>query len=585
MANYSGIFSVIVTVDGIQFNVAVDGSGGWSLNYTTVRTGSVSVVVGLFGHGNFSDFSNSTTFTVVKNSTNSTVVVSPNPVSIGNNVTVSGVLANFTGISGVNVTVDGTLFNVPVDGSGYWVLNYTTNRTGNLTVGVGFAGNDNYTSFTNSTNFTVNVVNKSSTNSTIVVSPNSVQIGENVTVSGVLANFTGISGVNVTVDGTIFNVPVDGSGYWVLNYTTNRTGNLTVGVGFAGNDNYTSFTNSTNFTVNVVNKSSTNSTIVVNPDSVNFGENITVSGVLANHTGIGFVNVTVDGTLFNVAVDASGYWELNYTTNRTGTDLEVIVSFAGNENYTAFSNSTTFNVTKLAVNSTINVSGTVKVGKTITIDGVLVDENGSVVANALVSVSVGGKVYSLKTDNRGRWSLTYKPTHVGSVNTVLNYAGNNKYFSYTNTTTFNVVKGKVIVDVDVVKNSDGSADVIAKVTDEDNDPIPNYKVSVELDGKHFGYIVTDVNGVGRIHIPSNKLNDGNHVITVISDDKNYNDNPVSAEFKTQNNDNDNNDTNGTNKANNSSVATAAMKNTGMPIIAIVLVLLTIFGIGIRRKED
>ncbi|WP_169805372.1 hypothetical protein, partial [Methanobrevibacter cuticularis] len=62
----------------------------------------------------------------------------------------------------------------------------------------------------------------------------------------------------------------------------------------------------------------TNSTIVVNPNPAQIGENITISGQLANYTGVNNVTVTVDGTLFtNIAVN-NGYWELNYTTNRTG---------------------------------------------------------------------------------------------------------------------------------------------------------------------------------------------------------------------------------------------------------------------------
>ncbi|WP_169805415.1 beta strand repeat-containing protein [Methanobrevibacter cuticularis] len=379
--------------------------------------------------------------------------------------------------------------------------------------------------------------------------------------------------INGTLNGVAYNVSrADG---FVYEFTVLKLGNNILDASLDAAYNITTFTV----------KNNTNSTITVNPNPVNIGENITVGGFLANHTGVVFVNVTVDGTLFtNVTVNA-GYWELNYTTNRTGTDLEVIVSFAGDSNYDAFTNSTTFNVTKLAVNSTINIPSNVKVGKTITIDGVLVDENGDVIANALITVTVDGKVYTLTTDSNGRWSLTYKPTHIGNVNAVLDYAGNDKYFSYTNTTTFNIVKGEAIVDIDVVKNSDGSVDVIITVTDEDGDPIPDYKVNVELDGKHIGDIVTDVDGVGRIHIPSSEFSDGRHVITVTSDDENFNVNPVSVEFETQNNDNDKNDTNNTNKTNNNPVTSATMKNTGMPIIAIILVLLTIFGINIRKKQD
>ncbi|KZX14479.1 hypothetical protein MBCUT_20510 [Methanobrevibacter cuticularis] len=470
--------------------------------------------------------------------------------------------------------INGTLNNVDyvVSRDDGFIYEFAVPKVGNNTLNASLDAAYNITSF---------IATKASTNSTIVLNPNPAQIGEDVTVSGVLANHTGVSFVNVTVDGTLFNdVAVDGFGYWELNYTTNRTGtDLEVIVSFAADGNYDAFSNSTTFTVN---KNSTNSTIVVNHDSVNIGENVTVSGVLANHTGIGFVNVTVDDTLFaNVAVDASGYWELNYTTNRTGTDLEVIVSFAGNENYTSFTNNTSFNVTKIAVNSTINIPSNVKVGKTITIDGILVDENGNPVANAPITVTVDGKIYPLTTDSNGQWTLSYKPTHTGSIDTKVNYNGNDEYSSYTNTTTFNVVKGEAIVDIDVVKNPDGSVDVIVIVTDVDGDPIPDYKVSVDLDGKHIGYIVTDVFGVGRIHIPSSKLSDGLHVITATSDNLNYYSNPVSVEFELQNK----NDTNNTNKTSNNPVAIATMKNTGMPIIAIILVLLTLLGMVVSKKED
>ncbi|KZX15997.1 bacterial Ig-like domain protein [Methanobrevibacter cuticularis] len=569
--NIDFIFDIIV--DGNkQNNINLsDANAIWTTEYTTNRTGNITAGINSTGNLIFQQFSNSTTFIVNdpnKNSTNSTIVVSPNPVQIGDNITVSGQLANFTGITSINVTIDGTLFNVAVDGSGGWSRNYTTNRTGSINVTVSLSGNGNFFDFSNSTTF---AVNKNSTNSTVVVG--NVQIGENATISGVLANFTGVTSVNVTVDGNIQLVNVDGSGGWSLNYTTNRTGSINVTVSLFGNGNFFDFSNSTTFAVN---KNSTNSTVVVG--NVQIGENATISGVLANFTGVTSVNVTVDGNIQLVNVDGTGGWSLNYTTNHTGT-FDIVVSFAGNENYTSFSNYTSFNVTKLAVNSTVNIPSDVKVGKTITIDSVLVDENGNPIANASINVTVDGKVYHLTTDSNGRWNITYKPTHAGNVNTVVDYSGNDKYFSYTNTTTFNVVKGEAIVDIDVVKNPDGSVDVIVTVTDEDGDPIPNHEVDVDLDGKYIGNIVTDVDGIGKIHIPSNKLNDGKHLITVTSDNVNYNTNPVSVEFEIKNNNND------TNKTNNNPVASATMKNTGMPIIAIILVLLTIFGIGIRRKQN
>ncbi len=91
------------------------------------------------------------------------------------------------------------------------------------------------------------------------------------------------------------------------------------------------------------NKANTNSSIIVY--NVTFGDNVTIYGQLVNYTGISFINVTVDGVNYTVPVNATGGWNLTYSTNRTG-DIPVIVSFAGNGNYNAFTNSTLFGVAK-----------------------------------------------------------------------------------------------------------------------------------------------------------------------------------------------------------------------------------------------
>lgn len=58
-----------------------------------------------------------------------------------------------------------------------------------------------------------------------------------------------------------------------------------------------------------------------------------------------------------------------------------------------------------------------------------------------------------------------------------------------------------------------------------------------------------------------------------------NDAAASIEFTKTSQDNE------TNKTINNPVATATMKNTGIPIIAILLVLLSILGISIYKKQN
>ncbi|OQD57950.1 adhesin-like protein, partial [Methanobrevibacter arboriphilus JCM 13429 = DSM 1125] len=317
--------------------------------------------------------------------TNSSIIVSNDPVSIGNNVTISGQLANYTGITGVNVTVDGNLYtDVSVNGTGGWNFNYTTNRTGTITVSVNYVGNENYTAFSNSTSFEVL---RNSTNSSIIVA--SVQIGTNAIISGELVGYVGNGSdfLTVSVDGNVYDdVIINSTGGWSLNYTTNRTGTITVSVNYVGNENYTAFSNSTSFEVL---RNSTNSSIIV--ASVQIGTNVTISGELVGYVGNGsdILTVSVDGNVYdNVTINSTGGWSLNYTTNRTG-NITVTVTYVGNDNYTGFTNASSFTVILNDTNSSIIVNPeTVSIGDNVTISGELVGYVGN--GSDTLTVSVDG---------------------------------------------------------------------------------------------------------------------------------------------------------------------------------------------------
>ncbi|WP_054835360.1 hypothetical protein [Methanobrevibacter arboriphilus] len=336
---YLPYFAINGTFNGFVFNSTWNDR--FKYNYTINRTNWQYVLAHL-------DMQDTSFQFYVMMTTNSTIVIDPINPKIDNNVTITGHLANYTNITQVNVSVDGNLYLVDVNSNGDWTLTYLTNRTGSISVLVSLTGNSYYTDFSNSTMFNV----LKTTNSTIVVSPSSVNIGENVNVTGQLANYTGISSINVTIGGNTYPVTVDSTGFWSLNYTTKKTGNITVAVNFNGNDNYTGFSNTTSFEVF---KNSTNSSIVVS--NVHVGNDAIISGQLAGYLGDGSdsLTVTVDGNDYNVTIGADGDWSLNYTTEKTG-NITVAISFDGNDNYTAFTNTTSFEVFKNSTNSSIVIN-------------------------------------------------------------------------------------------------------------------------------------------------------------------------------------------------------------------------------------
>ncbi|WP_225370657.1 carboxypeptidase-like regulatory domain-containing protein [Methanobrevibacter arboriphilus] len=114
--------------------------------------------------------------------------------------------------------------------------------------------------------------------------------------------------------------------------------------------------------------------------------------------------------------------------------------YQGDNHYEGFIENKTFNVSKLATNSTIKLPSIIKVGETITINGNAYDENGNPLANITITVILDGRVYNLRTDSSGFWSLKYKPTHNGKINIKLTFNGNEIYLGFINDSSFNVKK-------------------------------------------------------------------------------------------------------------------------------------------------
>jgi hypothetical protein len=364
-------------------------------------------------------------------------------------------------------------------------------------------------------------------------------------------------------------------------------------------------------------------------------QNVTLFAYLTDDMGntITGQNITfiVNGTFIGNVTSIEGYANLSYTTSNLLGVFSVTGDYTGHTDYLI----NIFNgqlVVKIATNSTIKVPENVKVGATTNISGVLSDEEGNSVANANISVDVGGKTYVVATDSNGHWFLSYKPTQIGNVHVSVVFPGNDNYSAFENNATFNVNKGQVNLEMIIINNTDGSVTIIANVVDEDKNPVEGYSVDFILNNKVIGYGITNSAGIAQITIPTeNFTNDRNEITAISQGNENYGNSSVSIIFikeivnTTGNNgsnigpsdvgnngsgvgpgDVGNNGldegsingyddgnyyisdaTQGNSKnsgANKLNIGYASMKKTGIGITAIVLLLLTMIGVGIRRKQ-
>jgi len=181
----------------------------------------------------------------------------------------------------------------------------------------------------------------------------------------------------------------------------------------------------------------------------------------------------------------------------------------------------------LDTNTTIGLPDEIKVGNLVDITGKVTDELGNTVGNILINVNVNGQDFPTKVDEFGNWLVQYLPTAQGDFNINVTWEGNKYFNAFINSLGFYVVDEAGIIDEN-------------KNTDEN---------TVQT-------LFKDVNKVNPDITQDNSANDTDSV------EKNLT---------------------GNNNTFNDSLAKANMKEAGMPIIIILLILLSSLGLISREK--
>ena len=284
-----------------------------------------------------------------------------------------------------------------------------------------------------------------------------------------------------------------------------------------------------------------------------------------------------NGNIINTILNANAKDEYSYLVNLTKSDNFTIESFADNENVLLFIANIDDYIEEVNVkidsNSTINApNGTVS--NPITIKGIAKDKNGNLISNTKLTVIVGGKNYSVTTNNVGGWSLVYTPSKTGSFKISVNWNGNTTHNKFTNSTIFTVKKSQV--DIPTPKNKkktrlkvDVFGDKItATLTDENGKIIAGKKIVFRIKGIPIGVGITNEEGIATIY-----YKDAYKYIVkgrFAGDDQYFPSEDVYAP---------------TDSNNTASASNIPMKQTGISIIAMLLVLMPLIGTVIRKIQN
>ncbi|KZX14765.1 bacterial Ig-like domain protein [Methanobrevibacter cuticularis] len=285
-----------------------------------------------------------------------------------------------------------------------------------------FKESSNYTESDDNVNF---IVSKSGTIVNVDL-PSDAVYGENSTIAGNIADANGnlINGtynITVTVNGVDYNVTVI-DGLWSLTIPNTIVGLNTITVTYSGDSNYENSDLNIDFNV-----TKANATININlPNNATYGGNSTISGTITDANG-NLVNgnytitIIVNGTSYDVNV-VNGLWNLTLPNNNAG-NVTVEAIFENN-NYNKTTTNGTYLIKPANKNTTITITST-RNGNKITYKITLKDNQGNILANQNLSLTIAGKTVNLRTNSQGIAQYTYTATKAGKYYANATYNGLN----------------------------------------------------------------------------------------------------------------------------------------------------------------
>ena len=293
----------------------------------------------------------------------------------------------------VNVTVGGSTKTATTDKDGNFNVPYTPTTAGDTTVQVSVPATNSTTAQTVTQSMSVN----KKTSKLTVNNVASVNIGQNITVTGTLndGNGKGIANANViiNIDGKSATVKTNSTGKFIHSVKTTQAGKSIVTVSYAGDKNYEASaavvktaTVNKNITTTTVEKitgkalNSVNIKVTVKNGNINVPNGMVVVTDNKGKT-LGVVNVSKGQATIKAVYDVP------FTGNVTANYLE-------SANYSASNGTNTIAISKLNTKVTLDpIKG--KVNDVINVTAKVVDENGKAVNNGTVTFRLNGITQSL----------------------------------------------------------------------------------------------------------------------------------------------------------------------------------------------
>lgn len=250
------------------------------------------------------------------------------------------------------------------------------------------------------------------------------------------------------------------------------------------------------------------SKMIINPISnTQFTDKVIISGRYVDTSGTNLTYTTlklmINSQEHTVKTNSYGIYSYTYKTDTVGTN-NVSVSYYGNNRYHGANETVTFNV--VSKQTKIIVNNITKTGDYVKITGKYMDISGRNLTYTPLTLNIGGKNVTVKTNRYGEFEYEYQPTV--SYNTItISYQGNKRYAGTSQSIAFTVNQDNVtyskstIMTIDVIGDVKISENVTitGKYVAEDGTNLTYTPIRLNLNGKIYS-TKTDGHGIFTFNI-------------------------------------------------------------------------------------
>ena len=458
--------NVTLTIDDEEYEIIINEKGTGILNVSTLSAGNHVVSV-TSGNLNYASKTNMTWITVPK-ATHSIVIHAPETIAPGSDIDIRVSVAD-DAVGYVNILINGEDNIVAIKNDGNATFTILNIQPGQYNISAKYLGNDNYLEVEAQENKTLNVPLFDASVNVI-----SVDIGDNnnVTITVKIDKDDATGKVNVTlINGeTITADVVNGQAVINLGILKQNNDNYTLPVHYSGDDKYSHNSTLTNFKVGKLN----NATVIIHIHPGHVSEYTKITVIVPDDAD-GNVTISVDGqNITPVIKNPDGSFTAEVMTN-FGIH-EVVAKLVNDTGYDDTVNTSSF-TGRDVIDHVVE----------ITVIPRQYGENTTIIVDVLpelkdnVNLTIDGVKYSISINEHGSGVLNISTLAAG--NHLLEVsAGNYKYVTKTNYTSFKIDKANPTIGIVV----EGSV------------PGENVTITVETDLKATGKVVITVDGVDHV---------------------------------------------------------------------------------------